>query len=140
MFATSIWAIVGLLVKSLTSTEPPLRIVFYMNLFMFLLALPFGIGQWQTPSLEAWGIFLLIGLASITMHFTLAKAYSLAPVASLMPLDFTRLIYTAVFAYLIFGETSDLTTWAGGAIILFSAMLGTRAHRRDAKASALGPE
>lgn len=140
MFATSTWAIVGLLVKSLTRTEPPLRIVIYMNFFMFLLSLPFGIYHWHMPSAEAWLVFLFISVCSVVMHFSLAKAYSLAPVASLMPLDFTRLIYTALFAYLVFGETSDLTTWIGGAIILASAMLSTRAHRRDAKAALAGPE
>ena len=140
MFATSAWAIVGLLVKSLTRTEPALRIVFYMNLIMFLIALPFGIYHWQMPSTEAWMVLAFIALCSITMHFSLAKAYALAPVASLMPLDFTRLIYTAIFAYLVFGETSDLATWVGGAIILAAGLLSTRANRRDAKAAPLGPE
>lgn len=140
MFATSTWAIVGLLVKSLTRTEPPLRIVLYMNLIMFLLVLPFGLYHWQMPTAQAWLALLFIGICSVAMHFTLAKAYSLAPVASLMPLDFTRLIYTALFAYIAFGETSTFTTWAGGAIILASAMLSTRAHRRDAKAALTGAE
>ncbi len=140
MFATSAWAIVGLLVKSLTRTEPALRIVFYMNLIMFAIALPFGIYHWQMPSFEAWTVLAFIALCSITMHFSLAKAYALSNVAALMPLDFTRLIYTALFAYLVFGETSDLTTWVGGAIILASAILSTRANRRDAKAAPLGAE
>lgn len=136
MFATSAWAIVSMLVKSLTRTEPPLRIVFYMNFFMFLMSLPFGIYHWSMPSLNAWLVLLFVATCSLTMHFSLAKAYSLAPVASLMPLDFTRLIYTALFAYLVFGETSSLTTWLGGGIILGSAMLSTQANRRrDAKAA-----
>lgn len=140
MFATSTWAIVGLLVKSLTRTEPALRIVIYMNLIMFLLALPFGLYHWSMPSAEAWAVLVFIACCSILMHFSLAKAYSLSTVSSLMPLDFTRLIYTALFAYLVFGERSELTTWIGGAIILASAMLSTRAGRRDAKAAPLGVE
>jgi drug/metabolite transporter (DMT)-like permease len=140
MVATTGWAVVGLLVKSLTRTEPPLRIVFYMNFFMFLWALPVGIYAWQMPTLQQWGILLAVALCSIVMHFSLAKAYSLAPVASLMPLDFTRLVYTALLAWFLFGETSSLTTWLGGAIILASAMLSTRAHRRDVKAALAGAE
>ena len=140
MFATSAWAIVGLLVKSLTRTEPPLRIVFYMNLIMFFIALPFGLHHWQMPSPDAWVGLVIIGALSLVMHFALAKAYSLAAVSSLMPLDFTRLIYTALFAYLMFGETSTLTTWVGGAIILGSAVLSTRAGRRDAKDAPPAPE
>lgn len=140
MVATSGWAVVGLLVKSLTRTEPPLRIVFYMNLIMCLWALPLGLLHWKTPDSHQWLILGCIALGSITMHFSLAKAYALAPIASLMPLDFTRLVYTAIFAYLAFGETSTLTTWVGGAIILAAGFLSTRAHRRDAKAAGLGAE
>ncbi len=135
MFATSTWAVTGILVKSLTRTEPPLRIVFYMNLFMFLWALPLGIYHWQMPDAQAWAILGFIACCSIIMHFSMAKAYSLAPVTRLMPLDFTRLISTALFAWLMFGETSDFLTWVGAAIIIASAMLGSRANRRDAKAA-----
>lgn len=135
MFATSAWAITGMLVKSLTRTEPPLRIVFYMNLFMFLWALPLGIYHWQWPDAQSWAILGFIAICSIIMHFSMAKAYALAPVSSLMPLDFTRLITTTLFAWLAFGETSDLLTWVGAAIIIASAMLSSHASRRDAKAA-----
>ncbi len=140
MFATAAWAIAGLMVKSLTRTEPPMRIVFYMNFFMFLWALPLGLFHWQWPTTEGWGILLLIAFCSILMHFSMAKAYAMAPVVSLMPFDFTRLIYTAILAWLVFQEGSAFTTWIGGAIILGSAMLSTRASRRDAKAALASPE
>lgn len=127
IFATSAWAITGLFVKSLSRTEPALRMVFYMNLFMLLMAAPISIAHWQWPSLNGWLIMFFIAFSSIIMHFTMAKAYSLAPVVTLMPFDFTRLIITALLAYVIFGETSDSLTWIGAAIIVMSAAL--IAHR-----------
>ncbi len=131
MFATSAWAITGLFVKSLSRTEPPLRMVFYMNFFMILVALPFGLAHWQWPSAHGWLVLTGIAGCSILMHFSMAKAYSLAPVTSLMPFDFMRLVYTCLFAYIVFGETSDLITWVGAAIIVASAAL---IARRDARA------
>lgn len=132
MFATSAWATTSMLVKSLSATEPPLRMVFYMNLFMFLLALPVGFLHWQWPSLHGWEILLLIAICSVTMHFTMAKAYSMVPVVTLLPLDFLRLLFTSLFAYIIFGETSNLNTWIGAAVIIASAVVMAR---RDAKAA-----
>jgi drug/metabolite transporter (DMT)-like permease len=132
IFATSAWGVTALFVKSLSRTEPPLRMVFYMNVFMFLMALPFGLYHWRMPTPYAWAVLAFIACCSIVMHFSMAKAYSLAPVTTLMPLDFTRLIYTTIFAYVIFGETSDFVTWMGAAIIVASAVAITR---RDAKAA-----
>ena len=135
MFATSSWAITGLFVKSLSRTEPALRMVFYMNLFMFLLALPLGAMHWQMPTLHTWGVLGIIACCSIVMHFTMARAYALAPVVTLMPFDFMRLISTAMFAYFLFGETSDAMTWLGASIIIASAVYMAR---RDVKAPVLG--
>ena len=134
--ATASWAITGMFVKSLSRTEPAWRMVFYMNLVMALVALPFGFSEWQMPSVNAWAILLFIACCSIIMHFAMARAYALAPVVTLMPLDFTRLISTALFAYIAFGETSDAISWLGAAIIVASAVIMVR---RDAKSPPAGP-
>lgn len=130
MLATTGWAVAGMLVKSLSRTEPALRIVFYMNFFMLLWALPLGIYHWQWPSLHSWAVLLLIAVCSIIMHFSMAKAYFLVPVVKLMPYDFMRLIYTAILSYLLFDEASSWHTWLGAAIIVGSAVF---IARRDAK-------
>lgn len=125
--AASAWAVTGMFVKSLSSTEPPMRMVFYMNFFMFLIALPLAlVSDWQWPNLHQLLVLIGIGIASIVTHFSMARAYSLAPVSRLMPLDFSRLVYTSLFAYLLFGETSDLMTWIGAAIIITSAAANVR--------------
>lgn len=134
MLATSMWAVAGMLVKSLTRTEPPLRIIFYMALFMFVFAVPFALPHWQWPDGRLWMLLGAIAVFSTFAHWSLVKAYSLARVVQIMPFDFTRLVFTALFAYLAFGETSDLMTWLGAAIIVASAVA---IARRDAKAAAL---
>ena len=128
------WATTGILIKSLSATESPLRMVFYMNLFMLLLTLPFGLFHWAMPSLHAWGLLVVIAICSLIMHLSMVRAYARAPLVTLMPFDFTRLISTALFAYLLFGETSDWMTWLGAAIIITSAALMAR---RDIRASAV---
>lgn len=128
------WATTGILIKSLSATEPPLRMVFYMNVFMALLAAPFGLYHWAMPSLHVWAVLVVIAICSLIMHISMVRAYALAPLVTLMPFDFTRLISTALFAYLLFGETSDITTWLGAAIIIASAAFMAR---RDIRASAV---
>ncbi len=130
--ATTAWATTAMFVKSLSQTEPPLRMVLYMNLFMCLIAAPFGVAHWQTPDLRGWGVLLFTAASSIAMHFAAARAYALAPLVTLMPLDFSRLVITAILAYFLFGETSDWHSWVGAAIILGSAALMARRDLKDA--------
>lgn len=133
LLATFMWALAGVLVKSLTSTETPLRIVFFMSMFMALWSLPPALYHWRWPTPEAWVILLAMATAAFFAQWLLAKAYKETEVVKLVPFDFGRLIFTALFAYLAFGETSQLHTWIGAAIILGCALL---AIRRDAKSSA----
>ena len=130
LFATSMWAVAGMMVKTLTRTEPALRIVFIMSVFMSLWALPLALYHWQHPNLHVWELIILIAMASVGAQWCLTKAYSLADVSSLTPYDFGRLIFTSIFAYIAFGETSDYTTWIGAGIIVASAAFIARYEYR----------
>jgi drug/metabolite transporter (DMT)-like permease len=132
LLATASWATTSMFIKSLTSTEPPIRMVFYMNLFMFLIALPFATSGWHWPDAATWLALLGVSLCSILMHVTLVKAYILAPVVTLMPIDFMRLVFTSLLAYFFFGETSDLATWLGSAVIIASAVFASARKSKQA--------
>jgi drug/metabolite transporter (DMT)-like permease len=132
LFATSMWAMASVLVKALTRTESPLRIVFFMSLFMALWSLPPALHHWQWPDLYHWIILLGMATAAFFAQWLLAMAYKETDVVKLMPFDFGRLLFTAIFAYFAFGEVSNLYTWLGAAVILVSTFL---AVRRDTKSS-----
>lgn len=123
---TSIWATVGMMLKSLTRTEPPLRIITYMSFIMMVLAIPFAVPHWQMPTPHLWLVLLAVAGLSTLAHWSLVKAYALADVVQIMPFDFLRLVFTAVFAWAFFHETSDAYTWAGAAIIVASVVYNAR--------------
>lgn len=130
LFTTSLWAITGLMVKSLTRTEPPLRIVFIMTVFMTIFSLPFAAHVFRLPTEhEAW-LLLCVAITSLAAHFLQVQAYSMATVVSLMPFDFTRLLFTSIFAYVFFSEVLDEATLIGGMVVLASAF---SIARRDAR-------
>ena len=122
VFSSIMMAIAGTLVKSLTRTEPPETIVFFMALFMVPWSGLLVIGHWQPASTQQFGLILVIALLSTVSHLFLARAYIRADMVTLKPFDFTRLIFTAIFAYLLFGETLDGATIAGSLIIVASTV------------------
>ena len=59
-------------------------------------------------------------------HMALSKADATA----VMPLDFTRLPFAALFGYILFGEISDAWTWAGAVIIFVAGLMVTRREKK----------
>lgn len=129
--SSSVMAVAAILVKTLTRTEPPETIVFYMALFMLLWSIPVAIPNWQPFTAHQLGLVCIIALCSTAAHLLMARAYVRADMVMLMPFDFTRLIFTAMLAYPFFGETMDFYTVLGSAIIVASTVY--IAHREARK-------
>jgi drug/metabolite transporter (DMT)-like permease len=130
--------IAGVLVKTLTRTEPPETIVFYMALFMIPWAMIPGILHWQPVSVHALGLIFLIAFFSTAAHLLMARAYMRADMVMLMPFDFSRLVFTAILAYFLFNETMDIPTITGALIITASSVY--IAHREAKKKKTISLE
>lgn len=120
--ASAAMAMAGVFVKSLSRTETPETIVFFMALFMVPLSLPFGWMHWKSLVSYQWGSLLFIALLSTGAQLMMARAYKRAEMVVLLPLDFTRLIFTSLFAYAFFGEVLDSHAWLGASIIVASTI------------------
>jgi drug/metabolite transporter (DMT)-like permease len=120
--ASAAMAVAGVFVKNLSSTEAPETIVFYMALFMTPLSVPLGIYYWTPLMTSEWAGLLLIAVLSTTAQLMMARAYKRADMVVLLPLDFTRLIFTSFFAYLCFGEVLDSRAWLGAGVIVASTL------------------
>ena len=67
-----------IITKSLTRTDLPLTIIFYMFFIQTVIGLPIAISVWQWPPQHLWPWVLVVGIAGGLSHFCLAKAISLA--------------------------------------------------------------
>ncbi len=122
ILAAAFMAASTLLVKSLSETESPNTIVFYMNLILTPLSLIPALFVWQWPSMTTLFYMALLGLLAAVAQIALTRAYSVADASAVLPLDYTRLPFIAVIAFLAFGEVPDLWTWVGAGIIAASTL------------------
>ncbi len=122
LFSSSLMALAGIFVKSLTRTEPSETIVFYMAALMTPLSLPMALPVWQPVSQSLWAGVFIIALLSTLAHLFLTRAYLHADLVVLLPFDFTRLIFTALVAWPVFGEVIDSYTVAGALIIMAASI------------------
>jgi drug/metabolite transporter (DMT)-like permease len=129
-----IWSVTAILIRILTRTDSPTTIVAHMFLWVTPLSLIPALFVWQTPSLGAIG--WLIGLAAVSTagHVATTRALALAEASSLMPYDYTRLVFAGVIGFFVFHEVPDTMTLVGAAFIIASTLYIAHREARLAKA------
>ncbi len=120
--STAGMAIAGILVKTLTTTEPSWRIVFYMALIMSLLSFPPALSVWESISTESMIYLVMIAIFSTIAQYALAQALRHEMIVVLAPFEFTRLVFTAAIAWVILSEPLGLNTVLGSTVIVGSAV------------------
>jgi drug/metabolite transporter (DMT)-like permease len=85
---------------------------------------------------ETWAIIGGIALAGGLGQLALTGSLRLAPVAMVMPMDYTSLLWATVLGAWLFGQLPSPWTWAGAPIIVGSGLVIVwrehRLHRRAA--------
>ena len=97
--------------------------MFYLSGLMSLFLLPFNFMVWKTPDLWLdWSILISLGLIFLINITAVFKAYKYADLSTLMPFDFSGMIFTAIIAYICFGEIIMINTLIGSIIIVTSSL------------------
>jgi drug/metabolite transporter (DMT)-like permease len=89
------------------------------NLLFFL-----KLGVAQLPWL------LGVGIAGLSAHYCLAKAFRSGDATLVVPLDFLRLPLIAIIGWLFFGEALDLFVFAGAFLMIVGILWNLRSETR----------
>lgn len=140
LLSTTLWASSLLIVKTLGRTDTPVTITFYASVYFTVFSFVPALLVWQWPSWPQMGMLVVIGVTATMAHVALANALRLADAASVMPLDYTRLLWTAGVGWIAFAEFPDLWTWVGGTVIFAATVYITvRESRRKKRATVAVP-
>ena len=115
--AAIIWGVCLVIIKTLGRTESSLTITVYMSLIMAPLSLIPALWFWQWPTGQQFMWLIAIGITGGTGQMAMAEALRVGETHVVMPIDFSRLIWVSVIAFLAFAEVPGLFTWIGGAMI-----------------------
>ena len=72
----------------------------------------------------------MLGLSGSCTHYCLSRAMAIADTSIVLPLDFLRLPFIAIIAYMVWGETFSPWTAVGAAIIFGSSYYAIMRERR----------
>lgn len=118
--------------KSLSATETPLCILFYMTLMQLPLGLIPSVLNWTTPAPATLPWLLLVAVTAMSAHYCMARAFRLADATVVVPMDFMRLPLIALVGYLFYQEMIDLPVLLGAALMLTGNLINIRAEQRKA--------
>jgi len=106
-------------------------VVTYLSLFVTPLALIPSLFVWVWPSWSMLGWLLLLGGMLTLGQLAMTRAMALAEASAMMPYDYARLPFTALIAWLAFGETMDGWGWVGASVIVGSALYSMHRDATD---------
>jgi drug/metabolite transporter (DMT)-like permease len=141
LVAALLTASVTIVIRKLGATEAAATTVFWFavsSLAPLALVMPFVVSA-HDP--QTWMIIAGLSLAGGLAQLTLTGALRLAPVALVMPMDYTSLVWAVLLGAAIFGQLPSPWTWVGAPVIILSGLVivwrEQRLHRAGAAASAV---
>lgn len=110
--------LVVICIKRLATTEPTRVIMFYYALWNALFALIPAAMFWVTPTLTHLALLTVVGVLGIGGQSLITHGLTMGEATVLVPLDYSRIIYSAALGYLLFNEIPGPWSFAGMALIV----------------------
>lgn len=113
-------AVENIFIKTITRSEPPLRVLFYVNMFGTLIFLPAAVwfGSWTDAA--ALAPLLLLGPIAIFAQFCNIRAYTTTNASIVAPMRYSWIIFAAIWGIVLFDEVPGPVFYLGAAAILVS--------------------
>jgi drug/metabolite transporter (DMT)-like permease len=127
--------LVVICIKRLQTTESTRVIMFYYAFWNTFFALIPAIWFWVTPTLPELGVLVVIGVLGIAGQSLITHGLGQGDATVLVPLDYSRIVYSAILGYLIFGELPGPWSFAGMALIVSASLYLVLTERRRAARS-----
>ena len=97
-------AFVVIWIKRLAASEPIRVIMFYYAFWTMVLSAVPALVMWVTPTWHELGLLTVVGFLGISGQGMVTQGLAQGDATVLVPLDYSRIVYSAVLGYLIFGE------------------------------------
>lgn len=127
-------ASVTLVIRMLGRTETSIVTIFWFSVYtlpaLAVCAYFYGGGH----DAKTWGYLFGIGIFGALGQLAITQSLRLAPVSTIVPMDYTALIWATFFGIAVFGQYPGLSIWIGAPIIIGSGLfIAWREHLKASK-------
>lgn len=124
----------SVLIKKLSDSEPPLRILVISNAFGALLSAAAASFVWRWPSEGQWLLLALLGVTMVVVQALFIQAARRGEASFVIPFFYTTLVFAGFYDYLVFSELPTRAGLIGAALIVAGALVIALRERLRRKA------
>jgi S-adenosylmethionine uptake transporter len=117
------WALYSLVFKKKAATMPWTEQSFIILILCVIISLPVAIATWHPLTDYHVKFIVLLGLLYTINKMLFIKSLAKTRLVLLAPIRYTKLIFAAIFAYLLFNEVIHVNTMIGSLLIIAATML-----------------
>ncbi|WP_172332013.1 DMT family transporter [Mangrovicoccus sp. HB161399] len=122
-------ASIQLMLKVMGRADGALTLVAWNLIVSVPLALLPAAAVWVWPTPEQWALLAAQGAIGTACQLGVTRALQLADASLVAPVDFLRLPFVALAAWVVFAEMPPLATFIGGAMVFAAVMVLSLAAR-----------
>lgn len=130
LLGAALTAVIQLMLKAMARRDRTDTLVAWNLIVSVPLAAVPAFLVWQSPSLYHWGLLALQGALGALNQTMVTRAFQLADASLVAPIDFLRLPFVAILAFVLFQEVAGMSTWVGAAVIFVATMIMAATRRR----------
>ncbi|MDA9163581.1 DMT family transporter [Rickettsiaceae bacterium] len=125
------FAVLDIINKKFVVKESMISMLFYSAIVTALLAMPFALQHWVTPTIEELVLLFILGASANLILFFLLKAFALADATALAPYRYFELVVSAIIAYIVFSEIPTEATIMGSLVVIPSTLFIIYSEKKE---------
>lgn len=123
LVAALLAACVTVILRRLATRDGPQTIMLWHSVILLaLLAVPAWAG-WTWPAPRQWELIAAMGLLMAATQWTSIRALQVSEASAMAPIEYTRLIWAALFGWMLFDHIPSPTVAAGAVFVLMAVAL-----------------
>ncbi|GAB2178029.1 DMT family transporter [Dongia sp. agr-C8] len=118
----ALFALSMLMLRRIAKTESSGALLLVYFVMLFVISLPFALGDWRMPDAMDFGLMAATGACSGLGNLLLILAFRYAAAALVSSFMYSQLIWGTAFGFLLFQELPDAITIGGAAVIMLCGL------------------
>jgi drug/metabolite transporter (DMT)-like permease len=132
----ALFALSMLMLRRIAKTESSGALLLVYFVMLFLISLPFTIGDWRMPTALDFGLMAATGACSGLGNLLLILAFRYAAAALVSSFMYSQLIWGTAFGFLLFAELPDAITIGGAGVLMLCGLYTLLQAAKMARAEA----
>lgn len=121
--AMFMWSVIDVIIKKMSKSESTVKQLFFLTGFLSIFSIIPAVFYWKNiANSNEFYLLILTGILFLFNVMAIFLAIKNANLTTIMPFDFSGMVFTAILSYFLLGEIISLNTLIGAVVIFISSL------------------